>query len=59
MHRVQLSIDLEDRVFRSFEGEARRRGVTVESLVEQVVQGLLVELEVEEREGTDHPIITE
>jgi hypothetical protein len=57
MRRVQVWAELSDETFDAYEGEARRRGVKVESLVEQTVNCLLRELEQEEFEGTDHPII--
>lgn len=57
MRKVRICVDLAEEHYRAFEDEARRRGVTVESLVEQTVQGLVRELEREDQEGTDHPII--
>jgi hypothetical protein len=57
--RVRVCVDLPEEHYRAFEAEARRRGVTVEALVEQTVQGLIEELEREESEGTDHPIFLE
>lgn len=59
MHKVRVCVDLPEEHYRAFEAEARRRGVSVEALVEQTVQGLIDELEREEREGTDHPIFLE
>ena len=58
MQKVHIWADLDDDVYRAFQGEARRRGVTVESLVEQEVNILLREQEREAREGADHPIFT-
>jgi hypothetical protein len=57
VQKVPVTIDLDDRKYRHLQSEAERRGVTVESLVQQMVQGLLREMEQEEREGTDHIII--
>lgn len=56
MHEVRVCVKLSDEHYRCFENEARRRGVSVESLVQQMTQALVSELEQEEREGTDHPI---
>lgn len=56
MRKVHVWAELTDETFRAYEGEARRRGVEVEVLVQQTVNELLRELETEERDGTDHPI---
>jgi hypothetical protein len=56
MKKVPICIELEDEVFRSFEAEAKREGVPVEGLLEQVLTGLLRDLEQERRDGTDHLI---
>ncbi len=53
MHKVKVVAELSDEFFRSYEAEARRQGVKVESLVQQTVNTLLRELEQEEE---DHPI---
>jgi hypothetical protein len=53
MHSVRVSAELSDEMFHAYEGEATRRGVSVESLIQQTVNCLLQELEQEEREGTD------
>ena len=58
MTKVKICVDLPDEHYRLFESEAKRRGVAVESLVEQCVAELVRELEQEEHDGTDHPIIT-
>ena len=58
MHRIRISIDLPDSDYLAYEKEGKRRGTTVEHLVEETVQQLLMELDREEAEGTDHPIIT-
>ena len=58
MPSVRVSVELSETHYHGFQEEAKRRGVTVESLVEQMTQALVLELEQEEREGTDHPIWT-
>jgi hypothetical protein len=57
MRTVRVCVEIPEERYRAYKGEAERRGTTVENLVEQVVHGLLQELDREEREGTDHPII--
>ena len=57
MRKVRVWAELSEDAFHAYEGEARRRGVEVEALVEQTVNCLLQELEREENEGTDYPII--
>ena len=57
MRTVRVCVEIPEERFRAYESEAERRGTTVERLLEQVVHGLLEELEQEEREGTDHLII--
>lgn len=57
MHKVRVTAELTDQTFRAYESEARRRGIQVETLLEQTVNGLLKELESEERDGTDHLIV--
>ena len=57
MTRVKICIELDEEVYRSYQLEATRREVSVESLVEQTVHALLAELKRERDEGTDHPII--
>jgi hypothetical protein len=56
--KVGVVVELEDGHYRSLVSEAKRRGVSVESLVEAMTQQLITELEEEERAGTDHPIST-
>ena len=58
MPSVRVNVELSEEHYRDFEQEAKRRGVTIESLVEQMTQALVLELEKEERDGTDHPIST-
>jgi hypothetical protein len=57
MKRIRVCVNLPEERFRAYEDEAKRQGVTVESLVEQTLEVLLREEEEEIREGTDHPII--
>ena len=57
MRAVHVCVELPEDRFAVYKAEAERRGTTVERLVEQVIHGLLGELDQEEREGTDHPII--
>jgi hypothetical protein len=56
MPKVTLHVDIDPEHYEAYRSEARRRGVTVESLIEQTVEGMLGELQREELEGTDHPI---
>ena len=56
MTKVRICAELPEEFYHRLRDEAERRGVTVESLVEQTVNGLILELEQEERDGTDHPI---
>ena len=57
MRKIRVWAELSDEAYHAYEGEARRRGVEVETLVEQTVNCLLQELEREENEGTDFPIV--
>lgn len=57
MHVVHVRLEIPDERFRAYEAQAECSGTTVERLVEQMIRGLLDELDQEEREGTDHPII--
>ncbi|MBI5709493.1 MAG: hypothetical protein HZC42_04200 [Candidatus Eisenbacteria bacterium] len=57
MSKVHICVDVTEEALRAFEAEARREGVTVQSLLEKTVNGLLRDMEREEEEGTDHPII--
>ena len=52
MRKVQVWAELSDETFHAYEGEARRRGVKLETLVEQTVNCLLQDMEREENEGT-------
>lgn len=56
MQRVKVCVELDDAEYRAYAAEARRRGVDVEALIQQMVQGLVRELRQEEADGTDHPI---
>jgi hypothetical protein len=57
MVRVQVWVELTDDEFQAFEREAERECRPVESLIEQTVHALWAEMEHEQAEGTDHPII--
>ena len=57
MRKVRVWAELSEEAFHAYEGEARRRGVELETLVQQTVNCLLQELEREENEGTNYPII--
>ena len=52
MRKVQVWVEMSDETFHAYEGEARRRGVQLETLVEQSVNYLLQDMEREENEGT-------
>jgi len=56
MHKVQVWVELPDNKFDAYVNESRRRGVTVESLVQRMVQSLLHDVEQDEHDGTDHLI---
>ena len=51
MPRIRIEAELSAEHLRAYQEEATRRGVKVESLVEQTVNALLEELEREEDEG--------
>ncbi len=57
MSRVHICVEIGEEALRAYEAEARREGITVQSLLERMVNGLLRDMEREEEEGTDHPII--
>jgi hypothetical protein len=57
MSKVTICIELTEEALRSYEAEARREGVPLKDLLERTVNGLLREMERDEEEGTDHPII--
>ena len=57
MSKVHICIDVTDSSLRAFDVEARRRGVTVQALLEHMVEGLVRDMEREEETGTDFPII--
>lgn len=56
MPKVPVMAEVSERHLRAYEDEARRRGVSTESLVEQTVNTLLRDLEREEEAGLDAPI---
>jgi len=57
MAQVHICIDLNETDLRSFEAEARREGMTLQGLLERMVNGLIRDMQRDEEEGTDHPII--
>ena len=57
MKKVRICLTLDDHVYQRYAAEAKQEGVSVESLVERVAARLLDDLEQEEKDGTDHPII--
>ncbi|HXI02442.1 MAG TPA: hypothetical protein VNI57_04625 [Candidatus Saccharimonadales bacterium] len=56
MPKLQVWAELSEETYRAYRGEALRRGVPVETLVEQTINELLRELESDEKDGTDHLI---
>jgi hypothetical protein len=58
MHKVRVWAELSDEHYKAYEAEAKRRGVSVEELVQQTVNCLLRELEEEADDcsGPDHYI---
>jgi len=57
MPTVQISIELSEEHLRRVADAAKRRGVSVEKLLEQTVNRMIEENERDARDGTDHPII--
>jgi hypothetical protein len=53
MPRVQVWVDVSEEHYHRYEGEARRRDVPVEALIEQTVNCLMKEFEDEEGVGPD------
>ncbi len=53
MHKLHVWAEVSDEKYQALEHEAARRGVKVEALVQLTVNGLLHELEEEEKEGPD------
>ncbi len=51
MPKVKIEAELSADHLRAYQSEAARRGVKVETLIEQTVNALLVELEREESDG--------
>jgi len=51
MHMVRVWAELTDEMFESYEAEARRQRVPVETLVQHTVNCLLKELDTEEHDG--------
>lgn len=57
MAKVQIWVEVSEEHFHRYEGEARRRGVPVETLVAHTVNCLLREFEDEERECPDRLLL--
>ena len=53
MPKVRLSVEVSEDLLRGYTDEARRRGDTVEHLLEHTVQVLLEDMEEEERQPPD------
>ena len=58
MTKVRICVELNEQHYHDLEREAKRRGVPIETLVEQSVNKLIEDFETEVEEGTDHPITT-
>ena len=58
MTKVRICVELSEQHYHDLEREANRRGIPIETLVEQSVNKLIEEFETEIEEGTDHPIST-
>ena len=56
MTKVRVCIEIKESDLAIYEKEAQRRGMKVEILLEQMVDGLIKELKEEERQGTDFEI---
>ena len=54
--QIQVTIEIDEEDYRSFEFEAQRAGKSVDQLVEEVVRGLFRDLKQEEQEA-DHLIL--
>ena len=57
MQKIRISCELSDETYAEYQEEARRLGVTAESLVEKTVCRLLHEMEDELHQVEDHPVI--
>jgi len=56
MTKVRVCIEIKESDLTIYEKEAQRRGMKVEKLLEQMVDGLIKELKEQERQGTDFEI---
>ena len=56
MRKIQITLEIEDEEFHAYEFEAKRTDQSVETLVEQMIQGLYREFKREEQEA-DHEIL--
>lgn len=57
MSKVRICVDLNEGELRAYQEEAKRRGTSVESLVEEMVRRLIEDVRRQEDEGIDHPIL--
>jgi hypothetical protein len=56
MTKVRVCIEIKKSELAAYETEAKRRGMKVEQLLEQMVAGLIKELSEQESQGTDFEI---
>lgn len=56
MSKVRVCVDIPEAAYRAYQDEAGRQHISVEALVERMIQNLFEEMRTEEEEGTDHPI---
>jgi hypothetical protein len=56
MTKVTVCIEIKKSEMAIYEREAKRRGMKVEKLLEQMVAGLIKELREQEEQGTDFEI---
>ena len=56
MSKVKICVEIDEPDLRQYRIEAKRRGTTVEQLIEKMVNGLIQEMREEENLGTDHDI---
>jgi hypothetical protein len=57
MPRVQIWVEVSEDIYHRYEGEARRREVPVEVLIEQTANCLMKEFEAEEGVGPDRTVL--
>jgi len=56
MPKIQITLEIDEDDLHAYEFEAKRAEKSVETILEEVVQGLYRELKQEEKEG-DHEIL--